>query len=59
MDTNQALREIRNRAANGGCFVTERNGRFEVYRKTAARPVYLGSRSSLPGLRTFVNNVTR
>ena len=55
----QILREIQNRAQLGGCFVREREGRFEVFRKTPARAVYLGSRSSLPGLRTFVNNVTR
>ncbi len=57
--TDQALREIRNRAANGGCFVTEKDGRYLVFRKNPARAIYLGSRSSITGLRSFVSRVTR
>lgn len=55
---NRDLIEARQLAKAHGCMVTERGGKYHVYRKTAARPVYVGSRSTPETLRAFVRRVT-
>jgi hypothetical protein len=48
------LVEARRFAKAGGCFISEKNGQFRVFRKTAARAVYLGFRTTPADLRSFV-----
>lgn len=54
----QTVREAKNLAANHGCMVVEKDGKYLVYRKNPARPIYLGLRSTPEALRTFVRKVT-
>lgn len=58
MTTPRPLIEARRLAADHGCMVTECGGKFLVYRKTTARPVFLGSRGTPESLRAFVRRVT-
>ena len=55
----QTLREARNLASNNGCFVSDKDGKWLVYRKTDVRLVYLGQRSTPDALYRFVRNLTR
>lgn len=50
----QQFKEARQIAADHGLFIVEKSGRFSVYRKTPARPVYLGLRTDAADLRAFV-----
>ncbi len=52
------LTQARQLASAHGCMVIDRGGKYLVYRKTAARPVYVGSRSTPETLRAFVRRVT-
>ena len=54
----QVLKEAKQIARDHGCFVTEKSGKYLVYRQTPARPVYLGSRGTPETLRSFVCKVT-
>ena len=54
----QQLREAKQIARDYGCHVSERGGRYHVYRIVAGRPVYLGSRATPETLRAFVCKVT-
>lgn len=58
MPTANPFTQAQQIAHAGGCFVVPKNGRYLVYRKTAARVVYLGSRSTLDALRSFVKRLT-
>ena len=53
-----ALTEARQLASAHGCMVIDRGGKYLVYRKTADRPVFVGSRSTPEALRAFVRRVT-
>ncbi|MER2603035.1 MAG: hypothetical protein ABTR27_11810 [Candidatus Competibacter phosphatis] len=48
------LKEARRLARAAGLFFVEKGAEFRVYRKTPARPVYLGKRSNPTGLFTFI-----
>jgi len=52
-----ALIESRRIAREAGCYVIEKGTRYLVYRKTAARPVLLGHRSTPEALRAFVKRI--
>ena len=54
----QQVREARRIAEDHGCRVSERGGKYRVYRVTTGAPVYLGARSSPAGLRAFICRVT-
>lgn len=54
----QVIKEAKQIASDHGCFVSEKGGRFHVYRKTATRPVWLGSRGTPESLRALVCKVT-
>lgn len=58
MQTANPFSQAQQIAHAGGCFVVPRAGRYLVYRKTPARVVYLGSRSTLEALRAFVRGLT-
>lgn len=51
------LAEARRIAREGGCFVSEKDGAYRVFRKTAARAVYLGYRTTPSALRQFVQRL--
>lgn len=53
-----ALTQARQLASAHGCMVIERGGKYLVFRKTAARPVLVGARSTPETLRAFVRRVT-
>lgn len=53
----QTIREARNLASNNGCFVSDKDGKWLVYRKTPVRLVYLGQRSTPAGLYSFVRKL--
>lgn len=55
--TQQLLLEARRMARAAGCFISEKNGAWRVFRKTAMRPVYLGFRSTPAALRDFVRRL--
>lgn len=57
-DPRQVLKEARQIANDHGCIVSEKDGKYVVYRKTPTRPVYLGSRGTPEALRAFVCKVT-
>lgn len=57
-DPRQVLKEAKQIATDHGCLVFEKGGKYLVYRKTDARPVYLGSRGTPSALRAFVCRVT-
>jgi hypothetical protein len=52
--TQQMLVEVRRMATAGGCFVSPKDGRYRVFRKTAGGAVYLGFRTTPAALRSFV-----
>ena len=52
------IKEAKKIARDHGCVVSERAGKFLVYRKTAMRPVFLGYRTTPEALRAFVCKVT-
>lgn len=52
--TDDTLKEARRIAREAGLFFTDHNGEFKLYRKTQARAVYIGKRSSADGLFSFV-----
>ena len=54
---NPILVEARRLAKAGNCFISENNGAFRVFRKTAARAVYLGFRTNPADLRAFVRRL--
>ena len=54
----QQLKEAKQIARDFGCTVSERGGKFHVYRIVAGRPVFLGSRGTPETLRSFVCKVT-
>lgn len=54
----QQFREAKTIAEEHGCFVLEKNGEYQLYRKTATRAVFLGKRSTPAALRTLVCAVT-
>lgn len=54
----QVIKEAKQIARDHGCVVSERNGKFLVYRLTPVRAVYLGSRSNPDALRAYVCKVT-
>lgn len=54
----QQLKEAKQIAHDYGCSVSERGGKYLVYRIVAGRPVYLGSRGTPETLRRFVCQVT-
>lgn len=54
----QVLKEAKQIAIDHGCFVTEKSGKYHVYRNTSSRPVFLGSRGTPETLRSFVCKVT-
>ena len=55
---NRDLIEAHQLAKAHGCMITEHGGKYLVYRKTAERPVFVGSRSTPETLRAFVRRVT-
>lgn len=55
---NRDLIEARQLAKAHGCMIKERGGKYHVYRTTAERPVFVGSRSTPETLRAFVRRVT-
>lgn len=54
----QVLKEAKQIAKDHGCFVVEKPGRYLVYRCTPTRNVYVGFRSDIGALRSFVCTVT-
>lgn len=54
----QVLKEAKQIANDHGCMVSEKGGKYLVYRKTPMRPVHLGSRGTPEALRAFVCRVT-
>lgn len=54
----RVIKEAKQIAKDHGCVVSERGGKFIVYRLTPDRPVYLGSRSTPTALRAYVCKVT-
>ena len=54
----QQLKEAKQIARDFGCQVSERGGKFLVYRIVAGRPVFLGTRGTPETLRAFVRRVT-
>lgn len=55
--TQRLLIEARRHAKVCGCFISEKNGAFRVFRKTAMRPVLLGYRTDPASLRAFVRRI--
>lgn len=54
----QVLKEAKQIARDHGCSVSERGGKYHVYRLVAGRPVWCGSRGSVTALRALVCSVT-
>lgn len=54
----QQFNEARRIAADHGCLVIEKAGRFQVYRKTPLRLVYLGVRGTPESLHAFIRKLT-
>lgn len=52
------LAEANRIAQAGGCYIVKRAAMYLVFRKTAARPTYVGARATPEALRAFVCNVT-
>ena len=50
----QQFKEAKTIAEEHGCFVLEKNGEYQLYRKMATRSVLLGKRSTPTALRTLV-----
>lgn len=53
----QLIKEAKQIAKDHNCYVTEKGGKYSVYRKSAI-PTYLGTRSTPAALRTLVCKVT-
>jgi len=53
--TTDTLKEARRIAHGAGLFFVEKADGFRVFRKTSARPVYLGKRTAPAALRSFVS----
>lgn len=54
----QQLKEAKQIATDYGCRVSEKGGRYLVFRIVSGRAVYLGARSNPETLRKFVCKVT-
>lgn len=54
----QVLKEARQIAADHQCIVSEKNGRFAVYRKTPTGVAWCGSRKDVNALNQLVRKVT-
>lgn len=54
----QPVKEAMKIARDHGCYVIEKGDRYLVYRKTPARPVFLGYRTTPEALRAFVRKLT-
>ena len=52
--TTDHLKEARRIATAAGLFFVEKGSEFRLFRKTPARPVYLGMRSNPAGLCSFI-----
>lgn len=52
--TDDYLKEARRIARPAGLFFTDRSGKFRLFRKTQARAVFLGTRTSAAGLCSLV-----
>jgi hypothetical protein len=52
------IKEAKKIARDHGCVVSERGGKFHVYRLTETRAVFLGTRSTPTALRAYVCKVT-
>lgn len=52
--TTHCLIEARRIARAAGLYFVEKGSEFRVYRKTLARPVFLGKRSNAAGLCSFI-----
>lgn len=50
----QQYKEARQIAADNNMIVSEKGGRYSLYRKTSMRPVWLGSRTDIGEFRRFV-----
>lgn len=50
----QQFKEARQIAADNNMFISEKGGRYSLYRKTPARHIWLGSRSDIGDFRRFV-----
>ena len=55
----QQFKEARQIAADHNMFVVDKGDRFLLYRKTPARPVYLGMRSDAVAFRSFVSKCAK
>jgi len=54
----QVLKEARQIAADYGCTISERGGRYSIYRKTPTRPVWCGSCRDVNALNRLVRKIT-
>lgn len=54
----QMVREAKQIAQDNGCFVSERDGRFRVFRKTSTRPAWCGSAVKPEALLSLVKRIT-
>lgn len=50
----QQYKEARQIASDNNMFISEKGGRFSLYRKTPTRPVWFGSRQDIGEFRRFV-----
>lgn len=53
----QQFREAQQIARDHGLFVIEKSGKYLLYRNDPKRHIYIGARSSVQGLRSFVCKV--
>lgn len=54
----QLLKEAKQIAADHGCYIAERSGRYHVYRETPTGPAWQGQRTRPQALRDLVCKVT-
>ena len=50
----QAWKETQQFCKDYNMFISEKGGKYHLYRKMPNRPVYLGSRGSVEGIRSLV-----
>lgn len=50
----QQWKEAQHIARDYNMFIVEKDGQYLLYRKLAGRPLYLGKRGSVAGIRTLV-----
>lgn len=50
----QQWKEAQQIARDYNMFIVEKGDQYLLYRKQSSRPVYLGKRGSIPGIRTLV-----